>query len=331
MAAVVKVEKTGEFDQLLTNAGSYLVVVHFSAPWAPQCQQMHDVMTELLKDPELSNVKFLEIDAEGLAEISQKYQVIAVPTCVFFKNKAQIDRLDGAKAAELTKKVKQLASGGSDALSSPAPPTKEDLNTRLKTLISAAPIMLFIKGTPEEPRCGFSRQLIQILNDKNINYSTFNILADKEIRQGLKTYSNWPTYPQVYCSGELVGGLDIIKELVETGQLESELKAGGDNNLEERLKSLVKQSDVMVFMKGCPEAPRCGFSKTLVGILGETGVQYKTFDILTDEEVRQGLKKFSNWPTYPQVYVKGELIGGLDIIKELKEGGELESTLKGGN
>ena len=61
----------------------------------------------------------------------------------------------------------------------------------------------------------------------------------------------------------------------------------------------------------------------------ETGVEFSTFDIFSDEDIRQGLKKFSNWPTYPQVYVKGELIGGLDIIKELKEGDELISTLKG--
>lgn len=68
-------------------------------------------------------------------------------------------------------------------------------------------------------------------------------------------------------------------------------------------------------MKGSPNAPRCGFSRTLVGILSELNAKYETFDILEDEEVRQGLKTFSNWPTYPQVYVNGEFIGGLDIIK----------------
>ena len=82
-------------------------------------------------------------------------------------------------------------------------------------------------------------------------------------------------------------------------------------------------------MKGNREEPRCGFSRTLIGILNETGLSYETFDILSDEEVRQGLKKFSNWPTYPQVYVKGDLVGGLDIIKELQESDDLISTLKG--
>ena len=67
----------------------------------------------------------------------------------------------------------------------------------------------------------------------------------------------------------------------------------------------------------------------IIPFITETGVEFSTFDIFSDEDIRQGLKKFSNWPTYPQVYVKGELIGGLDIIKELKEGDELISTLKG--
>jgi len=94
-------------------------------------------------------------------------------------------------------------------------------------------------------------------------------------------------------------------------------------------KALINRAPLLIFMKGNRDEPRCGFSRTIIGILNETELTYDTFDILSDEEVRQGLKKFSNWPTYPQVYVKGELIGGLDIIKELKDSGELISALKG--
>lgn len=83
----------------------------------------------------------------------------------------------------------------------------------------------------------------------------------------------------------------------------------------------------MIFMKGDRTAPRCGFSKQLIQIINETGVAYETFDILADEEVRQGLKTYSDWPTYPQVYVNGELQGGLDIIKEMKASGELINVL----
>lgn len=91
----------------------------------------------------------------------------------------------------------------------------EDINTRLKKLVSAAPVMLFMKGTPAAPQCGFSRQLVALLRERGVRYGFFNILADDEVRQGLKTFSDWPTFPQLYIEGELVGGLDIVKEEIE--------------------------------------------------------------------------------------------------------------------
>jgi Grx4 family monothiol glutaredoxin len=89
--------------------------------------------------------------------------------------------------------------------------------------------MLFMKGTPSAPECGFSRTLVGILREKNVRYGFFNILADDDVRQGLKVYSDWPTYisilhsfrfPQLYVDGELVGGLDIVKEMVENGEFD---------------------------------------------------------------------------------------------------------------
>lgn len=87
---------------------------------------------------------------------------------------------------------------------------KEDLHARLGELVKAAPVMLFMKGTPSAPQCGFSRQTVSMLREKGIRYGFFNILADDEVRQGLKEFSDWPTFPQVYVGGELVGGLDIV-------------------------------------------------------------------------------------------------------------------------
>ncbi|NXT16366.1 GLRX3 protein, partial [Prunella fulvescens] len=160
---------------------------------------------------------------------------------------------------------------------------------------------------------GFSRQMVEILQEHGVPFSTFDVFSDEEVRQGLKAFSNWPTYPQLYVRGELVGGLDIVKELVASGELDTICPKG--QKLEDRLKSLINKAPVMLFMKGNKQVT----------------VDYETFDILEDEEVRQGLKSFSNWPTYPQLYVKGELVGGLDIVKELKESGELLPVLKGEN
>ena len=89
----------------------------------------------------------------------------------------------------------------------------------------------------------------------------------------------------------------------------------------------IAENDVLLFMKGTPVFPQCGFSAAVVQILSELGVKFKAVDVLKDPEVRQGIKEFSNWPTIPQLYVKGEFVGGCDIIKEMFEQGELDTYL----
>lgn len=101
-----------------------------------------------------------------------------------------------------------------------------------------------------------------------------------------------------------------------------------DTQLENKLKDLISSAPVMLFMKGDKFFPKCGFSRQVVNILSDLGVEYTSYDILEDEEVRQALKEFSNWPTYPQIYVKGELIGGCDIIAEMHEAGELQELFE---
>jgi len=96
----------------------------------------------------------------------------------------------------------------------------------------------------------------------------------------------------------------------------------------ERIADDVKSNDVVLFMKGTPVFPQCGFSAAVVQILTDLGVKFKTVDVLKDPELRQGVKEFSNWPTVPQLYVKGEFVGGCDIIREMHESNELEALLK---
>ncbi|XP_038161108.1 glutaredoxin 3 [Cyprinodon tularosa] len=321
MANLVEATSQKQFEEILSKAGSRLTVVHFHAAWAPQCGQMNEVMAELAK--EHSSAIFLRLEAEAVLEVSEKYEISSVPTFLFFRAGEKVERLDGAHAAELTAKVRRLAGSGGPGGAAEAPGLEE----RLKKLVRAAPCMLFMKGSPQEPRCGFSRQLVGLLKEHHVTFSSFDILQDEEVRQGLKTFSNWPTYPQLYVDGELVGGLDIVKELAASGELENICPK--EVSLEQRLQAAINRGPVMLFMKGTKEAPRCGFSRQILEILNGTGLDYDTFDILQDEEVRQGLKTFSNWPTYPQLYVRGQLIGGLDIVKELKESGELVSVLRG--
>ena len=99
-------------------------------------------------------------------------------------------------------------------------------------------------------------------------------------------------------------------------------------NINEKIKEIISKNDVVLFMKGTPEMPQCGFSMTVSNILKELKVKFSGVNVLADPEIRQGIKDFSNWPTVPQLYVKGEFIGGCDIAKEMYEKGELQKILK---
>ena len=147
----------------------------------------------------------IQIEAEELPDVAETFEVTAVPFFVLVKNSKILTRISGANPPSLTTALQLHTSTSTlppaQETTSPAPtaptPTEtpaEDLNERLGKLVKAAPVMLFMKGTPSAPQCGFSRTLVGILREKNVRYGFFNILADEDVRQGLKKFSDWPTY-----------------------------------------------------------------------------------------------------------------------------------------
>ena len=98
-------------------------------------------------------------------------------------------------------------------------------------------------------------------------------------------------------------------------------------NINEKIKNLIDSNDVCLFMKGTPDSPQCGFSMAVSNVLKHLKVNYNGVNVLEDENLRQGIKEFSDWPTIPQLYIKGEFIGGCDIVKEMFEKGELKNLL----
>ncbi len=100
-----------------------------------------------------------------------------------------------------------------------------------------------------------------------------------------------------------------------------------DKTINERIQQELDENQVVLFMKGTPVFPQCGFSATVVQVLNHLGVKFKGIDVLQDPGLRQGVKDFTNWPTIPQLYVKGEFVGGCDIIREMFESGELQELL----
>lgn len=103
----------------------------------------------------------------------------------------------------------------------------DDIRARIDGLVHSSSVVLFMKGTKQFPACGFSNAVVQILKKEGVPFETFNILADAEVRQGLKEYSNWPTFPQLYVAGKFVGGCDIVTEMHQTGELATQLTASG--------------------------------------------------------------------------------------------------------
>ena len=102
-----------------------------------------------------------------------------------------------------------------------------DINERIRQQLAAHPVLLYMKGSPDFPQCGFSAQTVAALRTVGARFDHVNIFEDPEIREGLKTYSNWPTFPQLYVSGELIGGCDITLEMLQSGELEELLTEAG--------------------------------------------------------------------------------------------------------
>ena len=100
-----------------------------------------------------------------------------------------------------------------------------EINQKIESLIGSSPIVLFMKGSPDFPQCGFSAQTVAILKSLGKEFDSYNILEDQELREGLKVFSSWPTFPQLYVNKELIGGCDIVTELFESGELKEILES----------------------------------------------------------------------------------------------------------
>ena len=195
------------------------------------------------------STSWVALDAEDVPDVSDSFDVTAVPFLVLQRNGQVLETVSGSDAMKVRAAIEKHANSPStgtaingttaspsnsgaaaknlsnyaptpqDPATAPEHSTaeikedKESLHKRLSSLVKAAPVMLFMKGTPSAPQCGFSRQLVALLRENSVKYGFFNILADDEVRQGLKEFADWPTFPQLWVDGDLVGGLDIVGTL----------------------------------------------------------------------------------------------------------------------
>ena len=213
-----------------SNNKSKKAVLLFGADWHEACPMLKMVLNALAQSNNNSSsgndVLFGNIDAENVPELSEKYNVTMVPTVILLLNNTTTDtvweRLEGevlSDPSHVTLAVQRLiqartnneeddnggttSSSAASALSSSKNNNNHDhdpkqaLNDRLERLIRGDTVMLFMKGNPNKPQCGFSRQAIELLNENEVPFGSFDILSDEDVRQELKVYSDWPTYPQI--------------------------------------------------------------------------------------------------------------------------------------
>ena len=181
-------------------------------------------------------------------------------------------------------------------------------------------------GSADAPVSAESKDFVEVLGRQGVQF----VALDVNKRGDLLAVIGH-TVPALYVGGQFIADLSKLKEMETEGKLKEVIPPENiKETLESRLKRLINQKKVMLFMKGSPSQGACGFSQKIVNLLANyDGLEYGHFDIFKDEEVREGLKKYSKWPTYPQLYVDGTLIGGIDICQELQESGELEDVLFG--
>jgi thioredoxin-like negative regulator of GroEL len=190
------VNSTEQFQTLLSEDLNRVSLISFWAPWAEPCKQMNEVVLELAK--KYTTVLTLQIEAESLPDIAESFDIEAVPSFVLLRGHTLLSRVSGADAAALHKEVSKHVPlpppvvALSYTTQAPAPPpetvddeeTPDQLESRLRGLMTQSKVVLFMKGDPDQPRCGFSRKAVALLNEQNVPFTHFDILTDESVRAG---------------------------------------------------------------------------------------------------------------------------------------------------
>ncbi|RSH85806.1 monothiol glutaredoxin grx4 [Apiotrichum porosum] len=224
---VVNVTSPEHFKTLLSEDLNRVSLLNFWAPWAEPCAAFNKVVEETAA--RYPQVLFLNVEAEEQADISESFDIEAVPSFIVLRGHSLLARHSGADASLLNSLLSQHSATTSAPSSNVAastltsaepsrPRTEEEITARCHEIMNKHKVVLFMKGNPSAPKCGFSRQTVGLLREKGVEFAWFDILSDDDVRQGMKRVNDWPTFPQIILNGELVGGLDILKEMIESGE-----------------------------------------------------------------------------------------------------------------
>ncbi|KAH8740556.1 glutaredoxin-like protein [Cryptosporidium ryanae] len=198
------------------------ITVIFGLTGKKEVDEAHLGLIDNLKE-NFDSVKFGKISPLGPSEVSaiKQFDLKELPTVLLFicEDLKPVEVINGYNPGLVFEKIENIVKSKGNSLKIPT-----DLNQKIKILTNFKSMVIFMKGIKEEPFCKFSRALVQLLSSINVvNYAHYNIFEDEEIRQGLKDYHNWPTFPQICINGEFIGGYDIVQEMNSNNELISEI------------------------------------------------------------------------------------------------------------
>lgn len=190
---------------------SSLVVLVFTSPQVAACEDLLVALNEFSGvHPEIT---FAQIDINRLPEAVEYFKVTALPLTLVYQATSQLHKLEGSDVPWVLAQISSSQNSWTETYSA----VKATSYEKIQSLIGSAPLVLFIKGSPAAPKCKFTKKLLGLLSPHA--FESVDILEDDSVREWMKQYSNWPTFPQVYFKGEFLGGVDIIEEMHNSGEL----------------------------------------------------------------------------------------------------------------
>jgi glutaredoxin-related protein len=277
------------------------------------------------------HLAFAWVDCEKYTELAEKYEVETVPTMLLFHpHKTEVDKLVNPSPGSLDQEIEKQNEYYKIGLAA----EKERVFKEIEVILGSAPLVAFIKGTPTEPKCKFTKRLLAHFSKLEIAvFKSFNILEDPRIRQWLKVYSNWQTYPQIYINKEFIGGIDVIDELVENDEfldvVPKECKKQPPIDI---FENMLDSFDLVVLIQGTPENTKCEKSKSILELMSNHSLKYVTVDYESLEgEVQSHVKSKYNVDSYPYIFLKHSTFGNEEVLKKQIEDGNLESIIPEGS
>ena len=295
--------------------------------WASWDSHSQNLLSMLQEMPSIyKNVQVAYVDCDEAEDLIDSLDVDTVQTVVVLhpigSESRSNEKIEGIRAETLTDIVEKenKAYDGWYELE------KKKAFRDIEASIATFPFFIFIKGTKEEPKCKFTRRLVEMLGKSDYDYRTFNILENSRIRQWLKTYSNWPTFPQMFIDQKFMGGIDVVTELIE-GEEFDEMVPEMCKPLppKEKLAKMLKQSKIVLLLNGTVEEPKDEASKALIAKINTLDCEYSIVDVTSNAEFPTHLPAEQK---VPYVFMDGVPACGMDGLDQLAAQDSFKSAQK---